>query len=65
MDVVSLIEEIIGEKTDVNFLPMQPGDVPESFADINKSIDMLNYKPTTNVDVGIKKLIKWYKEFYQ
>jgi UDP-glucuronate 4-epimerase len=65
MDIVSLIEENIGEKTDVNFLPMQPGDVPESFADINKSIDMLNYKPTTNVDVGIKKLIKWYKEFYQ
>lgn len=65
MDVVSLIEENIGKKTDVDFLPMQPGDVPESFADINKSIDMLNYKPTTNVDVGIKKLIKWYKEFYQ
>ena len=33
--------------------------------DINKSIDMLKYKPTTNVDVGIKKLIKWYKEFYK
>jgi len=65
MDVVSLIEENIGKKADVDFLPMQPGDVSESFADINKSIDMLNYKPTTNVDVGIKKLIKWYKEFYQ
>jgi len=65
MDVISLIEENIGKKADVDFLPMQPGDVSESFADINKSIDMLNYKPTTNVDVGIKKLIKWYKEFYQ
>jgi UDP-glucuronate 4-epimerase len=65
MDVVSLIEENIGKKTDVNFLPMQPGDVSESFADIDKSIELLNYKPTTNVDVGIEKLIKWYKEFYQ
>ena len=65
MDIVSLIEENIGEKTDVNFLPMQPGDVSESFADIDKSIELLNYKPTTNVDVGIEKLIKWYKEFYQ
>ena len=65
MDVISLIEENLGKKAEINFLPMQPGDVPESFADINKSIDMLNYKPTTNVDVGIKKLIKWYKEFYQ
>ena len=40
MDVVSLIEENIGKKANVDFLPMQPGDVPESFADINKSIDI-------------------------
>ena len=65
MDIVALIEKNLGKKAEINFLPMQPGDVPESFADINKSIDMLKYKPTTNVDVGIKKLIKWYKEFYK
>jgi len=44
---------------------MQPGDVPESYADINKSIDMLNYKPVTNVDQGIKKLIDWYQYYYK
>lgn len=38
---------------------------PESFADIDKSSEMLNFKPTTNVDVGIEKLIKWYKEFHK
>ena len=43
---------------------MQPGDVTESFADIDKSIKMLKYKPTTNVDIGIKKLINWYRTFY-
>jgi len=64
MDVVSLIEQNLGKKAEVELLPMQPGDVQESFADIEKSIKMLNYKPTTNVDVGIKSLIKWYREFY-
>ena len=43
---------------------MQPGDVLESFAGIDKSIEMLSYKPTTNVDIGVEKFIAWYKEFY-
>ena len=44
---------------------MQPGDVPESFADIEKSIEMLNYKPKTNIDIGIKNFINWYKNNYE
>ena len=56
MDVVSLIEDNLGKKAKIEFMPMQPGDVPESFADIDKSIEMLGYKPITNVGVGIKKL---------
>jgi len=62
MDVVSLIEQNLGKKAEIEFLPMQPGDVPESFADIKKSEEMLGYKPTTNVDVGIRKFVDWYKE---
>ena len=65
MDVVSLIEQYLGKKAKINFLPMQPGDVPESFADIEKSIEMLNYKTITNVDKGIKKLIDWYRNYYK
>ena len=64
MDIVHLIEENLGKKAKIEFMPMQPGDVPESFADIKKSIDMLNYKPTTNIDVGISEFINWYKERY-
>ena len=64
MDVVGLIEKNLGKKAEINFLPIQPGDVPESFADINKSVEMLHFKPTTNVDVGINRFIDWYKEFY-
>ena len=64
MDVVTLIEQNLGKKAKINFRPMQPGDVTESFADIDKSIEMLNYNPTTNVDVGVKNFIRWYEKFY-
>jgi UDP-glucuronate 4-epimerase len=64
MDVIGLIERNLGIKAEINFLPMQPGDVPESFADINKSVRMLHFKSTTNVDVGINRFIEWYKKYY-
>jgi len=64
MEVVHLIEENIGKKAIIELLPMQPGDILESFADIDKSEELLEYKPTTNVDVGIKKFIEWYRDYY-
>ena len=60
MDVVSLIEENLGKKAKIEFMPMQPGDVPASFADIDKSIEMLGYKPITNIAEGINKFIEFY-----
>ena len=64
MDMIGFIENNLGIKAKIDFLPMQPGDVPESFADIEKSIDMLNYKPTINIDKGIPLFIDWYKDYY-
>jgi len=63
MDMIRLIENNIGRTAIINFKPMQPGDVPESFADIEKSKKLLNFDPKTNIDVGIGNLIKWYKEY--
>ena len=60
MDVVSLIEQNIGKKAEIKFLPMQLGDVPESFAEIEKSIEMLDFHPKTNVNDGINLFISWY-----
>ena len=65
MDVVSLIEQNLGKKAEIDFQPMQPGDASESFADIDKSIELLNYKPKTNIDVGIGKFINWYNDCYK
>ena len=52
--------------SDVNdFLSMTPGDVPESFADIKKSIEMLKFKPITNIKEGIPKFVDWYKDYHK
>lgn len=63
MEVVRLIERNLGKKAEIELLPMQPGDVLNSFADIDHSKELLGYEPTTNIDVGIEMFIKWYKEF--
>jgi len=63
MDVVKYIELNLKKKAKIKFLPIQPGDVVQTCADIEKSQKMLNYQPSINVDLGIKKLIDWYKEY--
>ncbi len=60
MKVISILEREIGKKAKIEFLPMQPGDVSESFAEISKSKKMLNYSPKTNINEGIAKFINWH-----
>ena len=60
MDVINIIEQNLNKRAIIKFLPMQLGDAKESFADIKKSKELLDFKPTTNIDVGIKKFINWY-----
>ena len=64
MDMINVIEKEIGNKAIIDFKPMQPGDVKESFADIKLSEKKLGFKPTTSIYKGIPKFIKWYKEYY-
>ena len=63
-DFIALIEENLGKKAEKNMLPMQPGDVPKTSADIKKAKELLGFEPTTNVDVGIKKFIEWYIKYH-
>ena len=65
MDVVRLIEEKLGKKAEIKFLPMQPGDVPESFADIDYSYEKLSFQPKVSINEGVPKFIEWYKGFYE
>ena len=63
MDMIDLIKKELGKKAEINFLPMQPGDVSESFADTNYSEKKLGYKSTTSIKDGVPKFIKWFKEY--
>jgi len=64
MDFVNAIEQELGMKAQKNLLPMQPGDVPSTWADVTDLIENLNYKPDTPISKGIKEFVNWYKEFY-
>ncbi len=64
MDVISLIEKYLNRSALVDFQPLQPGDAVETYADIDYSIEKLNYQPCTNIDTGILSFIDWFKEYY-
>ena len=64
MDIVATIEKSLNKKAKINFLPMQPGDVKQSYADITESIDKLGYSPKTSIIDGIPQFIDWYKTYH-
>jgi UDP-glucuronate 4-epimerase len=65
LDFIRVIEEGLGKKAKKEMLPMQPGDVPETSADIQKSRDMLGFNPKTSIEEGVGKFLAWYREYYQ
>ena len=64
MDFIEAIEETLGKKAKKNLLPMQPGDVPSTWADTTDLERDLGYKPYTPIKEGIKKFVEWYRRFY-
>ncbi len=64
MEYISAIEKTLGKEAKKEFLPMQPGDVPRTEADVTDLVKDIGYKPTTKVEEGIREFIEWYKEFY-
>jgi UDP-glucuronate 4-epimerase len=61
-EMVETLEEELGIKAKLKILPMQPGDVRRTNADITKAKELLGYNPSTDFKEGIRKFIKWYKE---
>ncbi len=64
MDFINLIESELNLKAQIEFKPMQAGDVKETYANIKKSISMLSYSPKTDIKLGIQSFINWYKKYY-
>ncbi len=61
---IELLEACLGRKASKNLLPLQPGDVPDTFADVNALVEDLGYRPSTPVEVGIRRFVDWYREYY-
>lgn len=64
MDFIGCLEKALGKTAEKNFLPIQPGDVPETFADINDLTEEIGYRPKTNIEDGIAKFVAWYRDYY-
>lgn len=59
--LIELLESAIGKKAIIDRQPLQPGDVPITFADVTRARELLDYRPTTKIDQGIPRFVKWYR----
>lgn len=64
MDFITAIENKLGKEINKNFLPLQAGDVPATYADVTDLVENLGYKPATPIQEGINKFVDWYLEFF-
>ncbi len=65
MDFITLLEDHLGRKAKKNFLPMQAGDVPATFADIDALATAVGFKPATPIAEGIGHFVAWYRDYYR
>ena len=65
MDFIAAIEKKVGKIIKKNFMEIQSGDVPQTYADVTDLESDFNYKPNTSIDFGISKFIDWYKDYYK
>lgn len=65
MHFIACLENAIGKTAQKNFLPLQPGDVEKTFANIDNLVEDMAYQPKTSIEEGIAKFVSWYKDYYQ
>ena len=64
MRFIEVLEECLGITAEKNFLPMQQGDVPATYADVTALMQDVGYAPKTPIEIGIARFVGWYKEYY-
>jgi UDP-glucuronate 4-epimerase len=64
LDYIAVIEQAVGRKAELEMLPAQPGDVPETYADVAALKQAIGFEPSTPIEVGVKRFVDWYREFY-
>jgi UDP-glucuronate 4-epimerase len=64
MDYIATLEKALGRKADMDMLPLQPGDVPDTYADVTDLVEQFHYKPATQVEQGVANFVAWYREYF-
>jgi UDP-glucuronate 4-epimerase len=64
MYFIEVLENCLGIQAQKNILPMQPGDVPSTYADIDDLVRDVGFKPSTSIETGVAKFIAWYRSYY-
>ncbi len=62
---IQVLEDCLGIKAEKNLLPMQPGDVPRTYADVDDLVKDVGFRPSTSIEVGLEKFIAWYTSYYK
>lgn len=65
MEFIRVIEQAVGNRAFLSLLPMQPGDVPTTYADVEDLMDAVGFKPITTIESGIHQFVEWYQDYYQ
>jgi len=65
MDYISALEKALGKRAKINLLPLQPGDVPDTYANVDDLIEQFNYKPSTSVEDGVANFVQWYRAYFK
>jgi len=64
MDYIGALEKALGKKVEMELLPLQAGDVPDTYADVEDLVEQFYYKPATSVDQGIARFVAWYRNYF-
>ena len=65
MDYIAALEKALGKKAEKEFLPLQAGDVPETYANVDDLVEQFNYKPATSIEDGINSFVSWYRDYFK
>ena len=65
LDYINALESVLNKKAKINLLPLQPGDVPDTYANVENLNIRFNYKPSTSIIDGVSNFVKWYKSYYE
>lgn len=65
MDYIEALEIALGKTAEKRFLPLQAGDVPDTYANVDDLVKQFHYMPTTRIEQGIERFVSWYRGYYK